>query len=119
MNAAPPVSMAQIAAQYHSLAQLEAQSRKWEKEHSGLKYHLTTIALLPFIALLFPLILWRTLNPWEGAVTVARSRFRRSVDELTKALAPPVEAAKAKASAASPQRPTQARRPSPSATLAA
>lgn len=118
MNAAtPPVSMAHIDAQYHGLERLKAQADKWDEEHSGLKYHLVTLAMLPFVVLLLPLILRRTLNPWEGAVTVARARFRRSVDELTKALGEK-EAAKAQAKPA-PTRPAQARKPSPSATLAA
>lgn len=65
--------------------------------------------MLPFAALLWPVIMMRTFNPWESAVTVARARFRRSVDELTKAT-----------KASPPPRPTKTRRPAAAtATLAA
>lgn len=82
MNATPR-QLAAMKSDLSTAQLLQKKSNAWDEEH-GLGYHLTTLAMLPFATLLFPLIMMR-LNPYKGAANCHFMRYRQTHDTIAKA----------------------------------
>jgi hypothetical protein len=80
---ATPGQLAAMKSDLNTAQWLQKKSEEWDEAH-GLGYHLTTLALLPFATLLFPLIMMR-LNPYKGAANSHFMRYRQAHDAIAKA----------------------------------
>lgn len=129
MQLADPRRFAQMQAALSSAEMFRKKADEWDEAH-GFEYHLMTVGLILTTGLFGILLALGRTNPYRSLVTGYYAQYERKHDEIAEAhgFATSKEISRYIMSGKLPKawkdppaatRPVQARRPSPSATLAA